>query len=462
MSTGSVGGGGGAETVAEAAARRVRRNFNLGVANGALWILGRALIDPDTVLPAFAVALMGDNPLAVGLLVSLVNAGWFWPPLLMTSTMATRRRRHPYYKLSAVVRVVALFSAWLVTHFLAGHVPGIAFVAIALIYLVYTSGGGMGLVPFMSVVTDSVPADLRGRFFAMRFFLGGLLAFAAGFGVKWVLSDTSGLSFPDNYALLFAAATVIAAISLGAWWFAWEPPHKTETRHLPLLAQLRRGLRRLRREPNFLRFVTSRVLLAASMGMITPFLVPFGYRDLGMTPAMVGLALSAGVLSDSMFNILWSRLSVRWGNRLVLLVSCWAQMGAIVLALTVPLLPALPVGQVLGLPFDLRLAAMLLVFAAAGASKSGQGTGHNAYLLDVTPERTRPVYMATYYVLVLPFCFMPLLTGALIGATGRYALVFALGGLLTAANLLTYRKLADLHTGNGAEHGVVGEGARRR
>lgn len=97
MSAGSVGGGGGAETAAEEAARRVRRNFNLGVANGALWILCRALIDPDTVLPAFAIALMGDNPLAVGLLVSLVNAGWFWPPLLMTSTMATRRRRHPYY-----------------------------------------------------------------------------------------------------------------------------------------------------------------------------------------------------------------------------------------------------------------------------------------------------------------------------------------------------------------------------
>ncbi len=427
--------------------RYIRRNFTLGVVNGSFWLLGRALTHPDTVLPAFAVALMGDNPLYVGLLVSMVNAGWFWPPLVMTSIMATCRRRHPYYRLSAVIRVTALVIAWLAAKFLAGDTPGLAFVAIALSYLAYTSGGGIGLVPFMSVVTDSVPSERRGKFFAMRFFFGGLMAFAAGFWVKWVLSEDSGLSFPDNYALLFAAAAVVSTVALATWWFAWEPPHKVETRHLPVLAQLRRGLRRIRRERNFRRFAFSRVLLAVGAGMVTPFLVPFAYRHLGMTEAMVGLALAAGVLSDSMFNILWSRLSRTMGNRLVLLVAGAAQFGAVVLALIVPLLPPIPLGEVLGLHFDLRLAMLLMVFAAAGAARSGQGTGHNAYLLDVAPERTRPVYLAIYFLLVLPFAFMPLATGLLIGARGHYLTAFILGAAISALNVWLYRSLADIHNG---------------
>lgn len=49
--------------------------------------------------------------------------------------------------------------------------------------------------------------------------------------------------------------------------------------------------------------------------------------------------------------------------------------------------------------------------------------------------------------------------GVLIGATRRYALAFALGGLLTAANLLTYRALADLHSDN--DRDVADEGACR-
>ncbi len=183
----------------------VRRNFRIGVVNGSLWLLAKALTDPDTVLPAFAVALMGGNPLYVGLLVSVVNAGWFWPPLLMTSAMATRKRRHPFYRLSAIVRISAIAAAWGAVYFLAGDYPLPAFIAVGLCYLAYTSGGGIGLIPFMSVVTDSIPPNQRGRFFAMRLFFGGLMAFAAGFWIKWLLSDQSGLEFPRNYALLFGA-----------------------------------------------------------------------------------------------------------------------------------------------------------------------------------------------------------------------------------------------------------------
>jgi len=115
--------------------------------------------------------------------------------------------------------------------------------------------------------------------------------------------------------------------------------------------------------------------------------------------------------------------------------------------LSLPLLPRAALGSVLGLQFDLPLVMLLVVMAAAGAGESGQFTAHMAYLLDLAPERTRSVYMATYYLVVLPMCFMPLATATIIGAQGRYMVAFALGAVAMAVTMLLYRRLADLRNG---------------
>lgn len=433
----------------------VRRNFKLGVINGAFWLLAKALTDPDTVMPAFAVALMGDNPLYVGLLVSMIHAGWFWPPLLMTSVMATRERRHPYYQGSALVRVAALVGAWAAAYYLAADYPLLAFVTIGLSYLAFTSGGGVGLIPFMSVVTDSIPANRRGKFFAMRFFFGGLMAFAAGFWVKWLLSDDSGFSFPYDYAYLFGVAAIVAVVSLFSWWGAEEPPYKVETRSFPLRLQLLRGLRRLRTRPGFLRFIGSRLMMSMAYGLVVPFLVPYAYRNLGMAEAMVGIALASRILCYSMFNVLWSRLSRHYGDRVLLIVAGSVNLGGILLVLSTPLLPDVYLGTMLGLEFDLKLAVLMAVFGAVGAADSGQNTGQTAYLLEFAPERTRPVYLATYYLFAFPFAFMPIATALLIGSQGRYLPAFIIGAAAAVLSLVLYRSLEPLGEGEERERRPV-------
>mgnify|MGYP000133979242 CR=1 FL=1 len=231
------------------------------------------------------------------------------------------------------------------------------------------------------------------------------------------------------------------------WWFAYEPRHKVETRNLRLGAQLVRGWRRARREPNFRRFMASRVMLAVAMGLFTPFVIPYAFSGLGMSAAIVGLALAAKMLSNSLSNLLWSHLSAVRGNRHLLLVAGALEAMALALVLAIPLLPQATLGSLLGLRFDPPLVALLLVMAAAGAGESGQNTAHMAYLLDLAPERTRSVYMATYYLVVLPMCFMPLATAAIIGAQGRYMVAFALGAVAMALTMLLYRRLDDLRNG---------------
>lgn len=424
----------------------VRRNFGLGVINGALWMFSRALYEPETILPAFAVALMGDNPIWVGLLVSLVNAGWFWPPLVVAPALATRQRRHIYYQVSAVFRILALLVIYLLTRYLAPHHRTAAFWAIACAYLVYTSGGGVGLVPFMSVVTDSIPTDRRGLFFGLRYLFGGLLAFGAGFWVKWVLSEDSGLRFPDNYAMLFGVAALAGSVSLLVFWFAREPEHKVESRRMPLGRLLLRGLRRAWRERDFHRLLLARIGYDAGYGLVFPFLVPFAYRYLDMSEAMVGVLVAVRQLSWSMSNLLWSRISDRRGNRPLFLVSGVLALLAVLLALATLVLPPLRLGTFWGLPVELRLVVLVVAFAAAGAGSSGQAVAHSSYLLEFTPERMRPVYMGIYYLVLTPLAFMPMATALLIGEAGRYPTAFVLAAGVFVVMLALQSRLNPLRT----------------
>jgi len=422
----------------------VRRNFTLGVINGALWMFSRALYEPETILPAFAVALMGDNPIWVALLVSVVNAGWFWPPLVIAPALATRQRRHIYYQVSAGFRIAMLVLIWLAVKDLAGSRPALAFWTIALCYLIYTSGGGVGLVPFMSVVTDSIPANRRGQFFGLRYLFGGLLAFVAGFWVKWVLSADSGMGFPDNYALVFGVAAVVGAISLLVFCFALEPAHKVESRQFPLGKLVLRGLRRAWREPDFRRLIATRVYYSAGTGLVFPFLVPFAYRYLSMTEAMVGILVAVRQLCYSLANIPWSTMSDRRGNVPVFVISGLITLGSVLLAVATALLPAVPLGTLWGLHFDLRLAVLVLAFAASGAGNAGQVVAHNSYLLEFTPERTRPVYMGTYYMVLLPLAFVPVPAALLIGTGGHYLPAFGIGALVFLLMLLLEARLNPL------------------
>ncbi len=422
----------------------VRRNFNLGVINGSLWMFGRALGEPETILPAFAVALMGDNPIWVGLLVSVVNAGWFWPPLLVAPALATRQRRLIYYQVSAVVRSIAILAVFFAVKYMAGVNTLLAFWTIAACYFIYTSGGGVGLVPFMSVVTDSVPADRRGAFFGLRYLIGGLLAFGAGFWVKWVLSDDSGLAFPDNYATVFGAGAVISIVGVMAFCFVREPKHKVETRQMPVRVQLVRGMRRLARERNFKIMVGARIAYAAACGLIFPFLVPYAYAHLGMTEVWVGILVAVRQLCYSLFNLLWLRISDRQGNRPLFIVSGIITLGSVGLALLSSVLPDIQLGTVWGLNFNLPLVGLVAAFAASGAGNSGQVVAFNSYLLEYTPERARPVYLAVYFQVLLPLAFMPLAAALLIGAQGRYIEAFSIGAAIMVGMIVLQMMLDPL------------------
>jgi len=409
------------------------RNFWLGVINGTLIWASQAFLDPTTVLTVFALDLMGGSVLWVGILISLITMGTYWPQAILANVFESQPRYMPYYRLATVFRVVVRFGIWLSIVLVGASQPLTLFIIVAVLLFAFTSAAGVALTPFLGIIGDTIPVTWRGKFFGLRFVLGGLASLGAGLYVKHVLSKVSGFTFPDNYAHLALLTAVTGLVGWGAFCFMKESPHPSRSHRLPLGKQLARGPRLFRRDANFRRLVRVRAFFEIAQALCLPFIVPFAVQVGAVAKALVGLFLIARMLSFSGASILWSHISDNIGNRLLLVIS---GICAIALPAMVMLAPRIP--QTVLFPtngVDIREAYFVLVFVVAGLFLSSQLLGQNNYLLEISDGRTRPTYLGFYFSVLIPLAWMPLVGALAIGNAGRYHLGFMLS-LVAAVGLL--------------------------
>jgi MFS family permease len=420
----------------------VKRNFVLGVVNGALWQLGNAFMNPSTVVPAFILALGRGDKIWIGVITACMNSGWAWPHIFLARYLSTKERLLPYYWFSAIARSVAILALTGVIALLHDAGLTVVFALVAGLFVVYGSCGAVGMIPFMTIVSDSMPASLRGRFFGMRWLLGGLMGMAAGIVVKQVLSGRFGVDYPNNYVMLFGIASVIYVASFVSFGFVREPARTGPTRELPMRQELARGPRLLRRDPDFRRLATSRVFDAIGGGLTVPFMAPFALQHWKAPEEVIGVFLACQAGAGALSNLLWSQISDKRGNRRVLIWSSTASVVTSVMVLTSLALPRVPLGTWVGVPFTLPLALFSLAFIPQGVAMSGLAMGQTNYLLDIAPNRRRATYVAFSSLIGFPLAWWPV-AGALIIGEARFPLGFGIALAATVLSLLNACRLRE-------------------
>ena len=406
----------------------IKRNFVLGVVNGAIYQVGLACMDPGTVVAAFVVHLLRDNPHLmywIALMSCVRVAGWLWPPPLMAGLLERTPRKLGYYRVSGAARVVALGIITFVVVPRATEGSISTFAAFALLMLLVNSLGGIGMIPFFDIVSKSMPANRLGRFFGARRFLGGILAFGAGFAVKHILDERTGYPFPTSYSMVFLLGWATTALSVLFFSLVHEPPGVAHRRRLSFAMQMRRGPRIMRRHRDYRSLVFVRVLSGLT-NIAVPFIVPFAQLRLGAGEPMVGLFVSILMISGTVSNVLWSYVGDEQGNRRLLLLTNSVGLGAPVLALVAARLSPEVVARWLGVDFTPQLLLVSLALLLLGFSQPGRMMGETNYLLEIAPERQRPTYMGMMQAILFPLAFAPLLGAAIIGAQQRFELGFAI------------------------------------
>jgi hypothetical protein len=179
-----------------------RRNFLLGVVNGAFTQLGMNLTHPSLVLSVFVRALGGSNTL-VGLLPAVRFGGWFLPQFLVASWIQPQQHKVPIAVGMEVVRTAIYALLGILTYTLAPSRPSLLLLLFFTLFSLSRLTTGIGALARTDAIGKFVSPRRRAAFFAARSFWGGVFVFGGGLLVRYVLDETHGQPFPFNFTLLF-------------------------------------------------------------------------------------------------------------------------------------------------------------------------------------------------------------------------------------------------------------------
>lgn len=417
----------------------VRRNFRLGVINGALMNLAHTFEDARTILPVFVLRLTSSDAM-VGLVSGIFMAGWYLPQFLVSSLIEHKEKKLPYYMLWSKIRIGSRVLMVLSVFLIGDSHPSLLFWTFLLFWTTTSLGGGFAGVPFLDVVAKTVPERRRGSFFGVRRLIGAALGIGAGFVAKAVLAPDFILGFPDNYGALMAMATVAAGVAVYSFCKIEEPVGFARSSRRPLGEHVRSGLALLRSDSNFRQFLLTRVLWSAT-AMAFPFYAVYAVTDLGMSESTVGIFVTLWVVGTLLANFVWSQVIDRYGSRAALVWSGILAIASPLIACAVSFVPeasspAAYVPSDLAAEEGLGLKHMLFMstFVANAFAFNGRLISNFTYLLEMAPFDRRPTYIGLANTLAFPLALSPVLGGAVASWTGYFwlfaaAAVVGVGGL---------------------------------
>jgi MFS family permease len=395
------------------------------VANG-VWVqIAIAFSNISTIIPAFILNLT-SSLFVIGIISSVESVGWFLPQFYVASRIQHLPKKKWLYDRMNFFRF-ACYLLMGVLVFLSLHLnTAILLIFFTLLYILYSFGGGIAAIPFLSIIGETIPSNRRGSLWSYRMFLGGSLAALAALTVNPILNH---FLFPYNYGILFSLTAIILLVSFLSFSLVYEPTTKQKEEPQPFQVMLSESRRQLRQDPDYRKIMFLR-LAFAFWGLALPFYVVFALQDIGMPEANIGFLFSVQTVGLLLTNLAWGYLSDHFGNRLVIILNSFTAM----------LIPVLAIASAW-----LGYWGLMLIYAAffiKGSLDGGFWIGYSNYLVDIAPKDRLPAtlgFMNTFTGLT--FFLTPL--GGLLADFVGFLPVFALAAVSAVAMLVISVRLSE-------------------
>jgi len=410
-----------------------RRNRLGFVLDYVFFNIGLTFAGINTILPAFAARLTAD-PMLIGLVGAVWMGGWLLPQIFAARYLSTSPRKIPAILFFSWIGrpVFLLFALYL---FLSGAVwPAATLFLLYLSSFYFSFTDSITGVAWFDLLGKALSPRERGRFIGLGQAVAGILSIAAGVIIRWVL-DSSGLGFPNNYAVILALADVCFMFSLFAIYLVREPVEKVASERQPMADYLPGLVKLIRRDKMFLRVNVARLLIGL-VGLASPFFVVYAIRVQGLPEGDVGWFAIAQTVGLAVAGLVLGALAERRGS-----VSVVRIVGGIYLAAPIFVM----VSGVLGAHRPLATILMAAAFLMLGMGDGSIMLGFLNYVLDIAPPDQRPVYVGLTNTLAGATILYPFLGGALVDL-GGYWIVFLLAAAGIAAGWVVGASLPAIGT----------------
>jgi MFS family permease len=398
-----------------------RRNWLGFLTDYIFFSIGLTFAGTNTVLPAFASRLTA-NPILIGLANALWQGGWLLPQMFAAHYLTTAPRKMPTIRFFAWIGrpIFLVFGCFL---FFAGAVwPAVFLAGLYFCSFYFSFTDSIAGVAWFDILGKAFSHRERGRMIGIGQAVSGLASIAAGGIIGWILKS-SGLDFPDDYALILALASVCFLVSLGGIYLIREPFEPVAAERQKMLEYLPGLARLIRRDRTFLRVNVSR-LLVALCGLASPFFAVYAIRELGIAEANVGWFAIAQTAGGALAGLLFGWVADRRGSQVVIRI-----VGGVYLLAPCMILAA---GALASTAPELVVIAVAAAFFCLGLGDGSIMLGYINYVLEIAPPEQRPVYVGLTNTLVGVMVLFPFIGGTL-ADWGGYPLVFGLAAAGVAA-----------------------------
>jgi MFS family permease len=397
-----------------------RRNWLGFLTDYTFFSIGLTFAGLNTTLPAFAAGLT-DDPVLIGLISAVWLGGWLFPQIFAAHFLSTAGRKLPVIKTFAWIGrpVFLLLGAFLVLSHSAA--PGLILVLLYLSSFHFSFTDSIAGVAWFDILGKAFSHRERGRLIGTGQAVSGILSIAAGGVIGWILRS-SGLAYPDNYALILGLASVCFLISLGGMYLVREPLEPVAEQRQRMLEYLPGLVRLIRDDRTFLRVNVSRLLIGLC-GLASPFFAVFAIRQLGVAEANIGWFAIAQTAGSAMAGLLFGWVVDRRGSHTVIRI-----VGGVYLLAPCLVLAASVADGGASLSIGLIAGAFLLLGLGDGSIM----LGYINYVLEIAPAGKRPVYIGLTNTLAGLIILYPFIGGAVADWAG-YRIVFLLAAAGVAA-----------------------------
>jgi len=380
----------------------------------AAWGLAVSLIEVNAVLPVF-LREMGVSASVISVLPALGVLGFTLPQLLSAYlTEGMPRKKYPYVILSYLANLPWLFIVLLVFGRAAERERWVVWAFFAL-YGVHAFMLGFITPMWGSFVYKLILPEKRGQFFGYTFFLHGAFGLLGALVVKFVLK---GWPFPQNFGYCFLLSFIFLNVAISFYLPVIEPaypehrPERTPRKYVTHLVEV------LRADRNYLMFILARLVLSLG-GMATVFYSVYAVERFKLDSSAAGVFVGILTVSQMVSSLGFGRVGDRYGYKVVAVLSCVANLTAVLLALSAE-----------------SICVFYGVFAAVGASLSSLYLAYTNLPMELCPYYDKSTYIGLANTLAAPFVAAGPLIGGVIATRFSYPLVFAVTGGVVLAGLI--------------------------
>jgi len=399
-----------------------------GIVHGTFFNMAQAFAEPFALLPLF-LAGFTSSKLIIGLIIGLMQAAAVLPQLLMSRLLRCRPQTSKPLMLVGIWTRCGVWGVLGVFALMSSEQSVLLLWASIILVSLYSFAGGIAVLPFNRIISETILPEKRSSFFGWRLFFGGFMAMMAGFLVKFVLGSDK-IVWPRNFGVLFLLSFVTLIIAYTAMSMFRFPSDLSAISSDVRPSIWRECLKVFKTYPVIKRLIL--IQLLTSLALFMPFLTLYATQSRHIPLKWVGIFIVCMKLGSMLSNLLWMPIGNKIGTRILIQAGIITAITAIVLSI-----------------FAHNVLIFSLAFFVIGFASSALMLGYNGYILEIGHAEIRVLLVAINGTMLLPLYFMPLL-GGLIADTMGYFWLLVLALVLFSLALLLALTLCEPRNGDKA------------